>query len=203
MDFKHTAGLFIVIEGIDGTGKSTQCKRLGEWFEAQGREVVLSYEPTHGPWGSKLRESMTAGRLSAGEELELFLKDRQQHVEELIRPSLAAGKVVILDRYYFSTMAYQGARGFDPQEIRRRNEAFAPRPDLLLILDLDVETAHRRIGHRGDATNEFEQYDTLSKCRGIFLSLRDEDFVEVIDASVTMDEVTAAIRNAVGHSGLQ
>lgn len=197
MDSKHTAGLFIVIEGIDGTGKSTQCKRLGEWFEAKGREVVLSYEPTHGPWGSKLRESMTAGRLSPDEELELFLKDRQQHVEELIRPSLAAGKVVILDRYYFSTMAYQGARGFDPQEIQRRNEAFAPRPDLLLVLDLDVDTAHQRIGHRGDATNEFEQHDTLSKCREIFLSLRDEDFVEVIDAGGSLDQVSEQIRQVV------
>lgn len=194
-----TPGTFIVIEGIDGTGKSTQAKRLGEWFESRGREVVLSYEPTHGPWGRQLRESMTAGRLSADEELELFLKDRQQHVGELIQPALNAGKVVILDRYYFSTMAYQGARGFDPQAIRQRNEAFAPRPDLLLILDLDVDSAHQRIGHRGDSTNEFEQRDTLTQCREIFLSLKDDDFVEVIDASTGLDEVTAAIQDIVSR----
>ncbi|MDX1680354.1 MAG: dTMP kinase [Akkermansiaceae bacterium] len=193
-------GTFIVIEGIDGTGKSTQAKRLGEWYEAQGREVVLSFEPTKGPWGTKLRESMTAGRLNAEEELELFIKDRRQHVEELIQPALDAGKVVILDRYYFSTMAYQGARGFDPQAIRERNEAFAPRPDLLLILDLDVDTAHRRIGRRGDSTNEFEQRDTLTKCREIFLSLKDEDFVRVIDSNAEMDVVTSRIREAVSRS---
>jgi dTMP kinase len=190
-------GLFIVIEGIDGTGKSTQSKRLADWFRSRGREVVLSREPTDGPWGKKLRESATTGRLSAEEELECFLNDRREHVEMSIKPALAEGKVVILDRYYFSTMAYQGARGFDPAEIRLRNEAFAPRPDLLLILDLSVESAHSRIGARGDTTNEFEQRDTLSRCREIFLSLRDEPFACVIDAEPSLNVVTADILSVV------
>ncbi len=186
-------GLFIVIEGIDGTGKSTQAKRLAEWFRARGREVVLSREPTDGPWGKKLRESATTGRLSPEDELECFLNDRREHVEMTIKPALADGKVVILDRYYFSTMAYQGARGFDPAEIRRRNEAFAPQPDLLLILDLSIESAHGRIGSRGDTANEFEQRDTLTRCREIFLSLRNEPFARVIDAEPSLNEVSADI----------
>lgn len=190
-------GIFIVIEGIDGTGKSTQSKRLAEWFRSRGREVVLSREPTDGPWGKKLRESATTGRLSPVEELECFLNDRREHVEMSIKPALAEGKVVILDRYYFSTMAYQGARGFDPAEIRRRNEAFAPQPDLLLILDLSVESAHGRIGARGDTANEFEQRDTLTRCREIFLSLRDEPFACVIDAEPSLNEVTADILSVV------
>ncbi len=190
-------GLFIVIEGIDGTGKSTQASRLGEWFRAQGREVVVSREPTAGPWGKKVRESAASGRLSPEEELEYFLNDRRQHVEELIAPSLAAGKVVILDRYYFSTMAYQGARGFDPSEIRRQNEAFAPVPDRLLILDLDVDSALERIGARGDTANEFEKRENLVRCQEIFLSLRGEDFVRVIDSHGTLDEVAERIRQAV------
>lgn len=190
-------GLFIVIEGIDGTGKSTQVRRLGEWFVSRGREVVLSREPTDGPWGKKLRESAATGRLSPEDELQYFLKDRRQHVEELISPALAAGKVVILDRYYFSSMAYQGSRGFDPAEIRRLNEEFAPQPDLLLILDLDVDTAHQRIGHRGDSTNEFEKHESLTRCREIFLTLRDEPFVRVIDSNGSLDDVTARIENAV------
>jgi len=190
-------GIFIVIEGIDGTGKSTQSKRLAEWFRSRGREVALSREPTDGPWGKKLRESETTGRLSAEEELECFLNDRREHVEMSIKPALAEGKVVILDRYYFSTMAYQGARGFDPAEIRRRNEAFAPQPDLLLILDLSVESAHGRIGARGDTANEFEQRDTLGRCREIFLSLRDEPFACVIDAEPSLNEVTADILSVV------
>lgn len=190
-------GLFIVIEGIDGTGKSTQAKRLGEWFESQGREVVISREPTDGPWGRKLRESAATGRLSPQDELQYFLNDRRQHVEEKITPALSEGKVVILDRYYFSTMAYQGARGFDPAEIRRMNEEFAPIPDLLLILDLDVDTAHQRIGHRGDSTNEFEKKENLQRCREIFLSLMDEPFVRVVDSAGSLDEVSSRIISIV------
>jgi dTMP kinase len=190
-------GIFIVIEGIDGTGKSTQCKRLAQWFRSRGREVVLSREPTDGPWGKKLRESATSGRLLPEEEVEYFLKDRREHVEKTIVPALADGKAVILDRYYFSMMAYQGARGFDPIEIRRRNEEFAPRPDLLLILDLSIESAHTRIGTRGDTTNEFEQIDTLTRCREIFLSLRDESFAQVIDAEPSLNEVSADILSVV------
>ncbi len=189
-------GIFIVIEGIDGTGKSTQAKRLGRWFETRGREVVLSREPTDGPWGKKLRESASTGRLSPDDELQYFLNDRRQHVDELITPALAAGKVVILDRYYFSTMAYQGARGFDPAEIRRRNEEFAPPPHLLLILDLDVDTAHQRIGIRGDTTNEFEKRESLQRCRDIFLTLRDEPFTRVIDSNASIDEVSSRVRAA-------
>ncbi|MES2439747.1 MAG: dTMP kinase [Verrucomicrobiota bacterium] len=193
-------GLFIVIEGIDGTGKSTQAKRLGEWFSAQGREVVLSREPTAGPWGKKVRETGATGRLSPEDELQYFLNDRQQHVDELIEPSLAAGKVVILDRYYFSTMAYQGARGFDPQEIRRKNEAFAPVPDLLLIMDLDVDIALGRIGARGDIANEFEKRENLERCRDIFLSLKDESFARVINSNGTLEEIADQVVEAVKGS---
>ncbi len=190
-------GIFIVIEGIDGTGKSTQAARLGQWFKALGREVVLSREPTAGPWGRKLRESAATGRLSPEDELQYFLNDRREHVSDLIHPALVAGKVVILDRYYFSTMAYQGARGFDPAEIRRRNEEFAPVPDLLIILDLDVDAALARIGSRGDIANEFEKRGNLVRCQEIFRSLADEDFVEIVDSGGTPDAVAAEIQAIV------
>ncbi|MCX6864682.1 MAG: dTMP kinase, partial [Verrucomicrobia bacterium] len=137
------------------------------------------------------------GRLSPADELQYFLNDRRPHLTETISPALAAGKVVILDRYYFSTMAYQGARGFDPAEIRRLNEAFAPVPNLLLILDLDVDTALQRIGSRGDPATAFEQRENLQCCREIFLSLKDEPFTRVIDSSGTPDEVSARIRQTV------
>jgi dTMP kinase len=191
-------GLFIVLEGIDGTGKSTQAAALADWFRAEGREVVLSREPTDGPWGARLRASAETGRLSPEEELEYFLNDRRQHVEGKILPALQAGKVVILDRYYFSTMAYQGARGFDPLEIRRKNEEFAPPPDLLLILDLEVDTALQRIGARGDSANEFEKRGSLQRCRDIFLTLSGEPFARVIDSSVTPEAVARCIREAAG-----
>jgi dTMP kinase len=190
-------GIFIVLEGIDGTGKSTQARALANHLESHGHSVVLSREPTDGPWGKKLRESAETGRLSAHEELDYFLRDRHHHVTELILPSLAQGSSVVLDRYYFSTMAYQGARGLDPREIRCRNEAFAPPPDLLIILDLDVDTALRRIGSRGDSANEFEERATLQICRDIFRSLQSEPYCCVIDASGTLESVTAALLDVV------
>jgi dTMP kinase len=191
------SGLFIVIEGIDGTGKSTHAHRLAEKFLAQGRQVVLSREPTDGPWGTKLRASAATGRLSAADELEYFLNDRREHVEATIAPALAAGKVVVLDRYYFSTMAYQGARGFDPSKIRRLNEVFAPVPDLLLILDLEVDQALQRIGSRGDTANAFEQRENLQRCREIFLSLQHESFARVVDSNGSLDEVGLRIEHVV------
>lgn len=190
-------GLFIVLEGIDGTGKSTQSRQLAEWFREQGREVVASREPTDGPWGAKIRATAATGRLSPEEELDYFLKDRREHVEHLIAPALAAGKVVILDRYYFSTMAYQGSRGVDPVEIRRQNEAFAPVPDLLFILDLDVETALTRIGGRGDTANEFEKAESLAKCREIFLGLAGEPFVHVVPSNEGPEAVQERLREIV------
>jgi dTMP kinase len=137
--------------------------------------------------------------LSPQDELDYFLKDRKQHVDELIAPSLAAGKVVILDRYYFSSMAYQGARGFDPAEIRRLNEEFAPVPDLLIILDLDIDAALGRIGSRGDSANEFEKRGSLERCREIFLSLKNEPFVRIIDSAGSLEDVSATIRQIVGR----
>jgi dTMP kinase len=182
-------GLFIVIEGIDGTGKSTQAKMLEHALKQAGKTVILDREPSDGPYGKILRDSATTGRLSPQQELDLFHKDRKHHLDEIILPALQRGETVILDRYYFSTMAYQGQRGFDPQEIRETNLRFAPNPDILFILDLAVDQARERIGVRGDATNEFEQRDALQYCRDIFLSVSNEEFARVIDSSQTLDEI--------------
>ena len=174
-------GSLIIFEGIDGTGKSTQVRLLAEALEKQGEVVITSREPTDGPFGQKLRASMTEGRLSPEEELALFHDDRKDHIEHLILPSLAAGKVVILDRYYFSTMAYQGARGFDPQKIREENESFAPVPDHVFLLELPVEVALQRIGGRDGSGNTFEQEENLKACDAIFKEI-DEPFVHRVNA---------------------
>ncbi|MCP5535474.1 MAG: dTMP kinase [Akkermansiaceae bacterium] len=182
-------GKLIVIEGIDGTGKSTQATMLAEVLRQEGHEVVQSFEPTNGPWGRKLRESATTGRLTIEDELEYFLKDRRQHVEELIRPTVERGGIVILDRYYFSSMAYQGARGIDPAEIRGQNEAFAPKPDILIILDLPVDIALERIGGRDGEANEFEKRESLQFCRDLFLGLKGEPFAHVINTEAPIEEI--------------
>ena len=143
-------GRLIVFEGIDGTGKSTHIGHLRKYLEDRGLEVVQSFEPTRGPWGRMLRDSAVTGRLSVQEEVNLFLKDRREHVETLIAPALARGAWVLLDRYYLSMMAYQGARGVDPAAIRAANEEFAPVPDAVVWLDIPVSVALERIGSRAD-----------------------------------------------------
>jgi len=170
----------VAFEGIDGAGKTTQARLLAERLRNAGLSVVETKEPTRGPHGQRLRESAAAGRLrkAAGrlrkdEELQAFLEDRKHHVETLIAPALAQCRVVLVDRYYFSTAAYQGARGFDPEAIITVNESFAPKPDLLVLLDIPVEEALRRIGVRenGSGTNHFEKRTTLQKCAAIFRRL--------------------------------
>lgn len=185
-------GFLLAIEGIDGAGKSVQAKAVGAALTARGFDVVLTREPTDGPWGRRLRESARTGRLSPQDELEMFLKDREEHVRTLIRPGLAAGRVVITDRYYFSTVAYQGARGFDPDELLRRNELIAVEPHLLVLIDLDAHTGLARIGHRDGQANEFETLAQLSRTREIFLALRKPYLVRV-DGAMSAAALTGAI----------
>ncbi|MEM9081923.1 MAG: dTMP kinase [Verrucomicrobiota bacterium] len=175
------SGTLIVFEGIDGTGKSTQVHLLADALRKQGHTVVTSFEPTNGPAGQRLRQSMREGRLSPQQELDLFHEDRRHHVETLINPALQRGETVILDRYYFSTLAYQGTRGFNIDELRQLNESFAPQPNLLFILELDIETALSRIGVRDGQGNDFEKHETLSACAKTFSQLQG-DFIHRLSA---------------------
>ena len=168
MPGKTLTGFLVVIEGIDGAGKTTQARLLAEKVQEMGFSVVSSREPTNGRWGKLLKESAKNGRLPPEEELNAFIEDRKEHVAGLIRPHLENGRVVILDRYYFSTVAYQGARGMNVQELMQMNEAFAPEPDLLIILDVEPEIGLRRIHQRGDDANQFELEAALAKAREIF-----------------------------------
>lgn len=161
-------GYLIAIEGIDGAGKSTLADLVQALLTARKFRVVRSKEPTTGRWGRMLRDSALTGRLSLEEEVETFIKDRMEHVERLIIPALLEGKVVLLDRYYFSTVAYQGARGMDPAELMRRNETFAPEPDLLVLVDVDPQLGLERVRSRGNHADQFEKTGTLEKAREIF-----------------------------------
>jgi dTMP kinase len=180
------------LEGIDGAGKTTQAARLEAALASNKVPVLRTKEPTDGQWGNALRASATKGRMSPHDELALFLKDRREHVEMLITPALAAGKVVIVDRYYFSTVAYQGARGMDPGELLRINEAFAPEPDLLVFLDVDAEVGIKRIRERGDKQNAFEQEAALRDVARIFQSL-DFPYMARIPGTLPPEDITAGI----------
>src|ERR1700745_657562 len=113
-------GFLVAVEGIDGSGKTTQVERLAHYCDEKRLAYVLSKEPTSGKYGQLIRNSASRGRLSIEEEIDLFLKDRREHVDQVIQPALNEEKVVILDRYYFSTAAYQGAHGADPAIILSR-----------------------------------------------------------------------------------
>lgn len=191
-------GRLVVFEGIDGTGKSTQISYLREYLEGRGLEVAQSFEPTHGQWGRMLRDSAVTGRLSVEEEVGLFLKDRREHVETLIAPALARGAWVLLDRYYFSMMAYQGARGVDPAVIRAANEEFAPVPDAVVWLDIPVSVALERIGGRGER-DAFETEAGLTACRNVFASIHDPWMLRV-DADAGEKEVARRVLDALKPS---
>ncbi len=188
-------GILIVFDGIDGGGKTTQAKLLADILAAAGETVVLSKEPTDGPWGSKLRASATTGRMSLADELHAFTEDRKQHVANLIAPALARGEIVILDRYFYSTIAYQGARGGDVAAIEAEQRRIAPQPDVVLMFDLPPEVSLARISEsRGETPNEFEKLDSLREVRRIFLDLAERDqAIKRIDGTGSFDNVSTAI----------
>ena len=167
-------GIFAVFEGIDGAGKTVQIRRLAAALTAAGHEPVLSREPTSGPWGQKLRASATMGRLSPEDELDAFIHDRTEHVAGLIAPALAAGRIVLLDRYFYSTVAYQGIRGMDTAAVRADMERRFPIPDAVFLIDIDPALAVERIAHaRNDTPDEFEKIESLRRVREVFLTLGD------------------------------
>ena len=186
--------MLIAFEGIDGSGKSTQAAMLGEVLRREGREVVLTREPTHGPHGTKIRQSFTTGRLTAQEELDLLVADRREHVGSLIKPALERGAVVIIDRYYYSTVAYQGARGLDPRGVLELNRSFAPKPDLVFLVDLDSRVALERISARAGGRDLVETPDEQLRVRAAFLELaKTEPHFVVIDGSLSVAAMHAQI----------
>lgn len=163
-------GIFIVLEGIDGAGKSTQAKLLKLWLEERGYEVVLTKEPTDTPFGKLIRKLVLTGgkegiidgaKISHEAEALLFAADRAEHVDKLIRPALESGKIVISDRYFYSSLAYQWARGLDLEWLIDLNR-FAIRPDLVLLLDLPVKESMKRIRTRS-IKSEFDKIVELQK----------------------------------------
>jgi len=182
-------GLLIAIEGIDGAGKTTNARELFSYLENLGYQVLLLKEPSDSIYGRKIRSSEK--RLPAEEELRLFLLDREIDVKERIIPALEEGKIVIMDRYYYSNMAYQSARGIEAEKIRELNERFAPKPDLVIILDVSPETALERIKARGKRT-AFEEKEYLERVRENFLKIADERTV-VVNAERPLEEVREEI----------
>ena len=195
---KLERGYLIVFEGIDGTGKSTHCRLLGDYLKSLGATVRRLFEPTKGKWGMKIRKILAEGRgeVSPEEELSWFINDRKEDVEKNINPGLANKEIVILDRYYYSTAAYQGALGLDPKGICRENEAFAPKPDIVFLFTTTPEKCLERIQNSRMEKSSFERLDYLEKVQRIFDSF-DDPVIRRIDTTPPSDVVHEKLRSEV------
>ncbi|WP_297438928.1 dTMP kinase [Thermococcus sp.] len=204
--------MFIVMEGIDGAGKSTQARLLAEWFEEQGYETVLTKEPTDTAFGKLIRRLVLTGgregiidgaRISHEAEALLFAADRAEHVHKLIKPSVESGKVVISDRYFYSSLAYQWARGLDLEWLVDLNR-FAIRPDLTVLLDLPVKESMKRINGRSIKT-EFDKIAELQKkVRENYLQLAKRfPEVRIVNALADVEDIHNDIVALVEHEVLK
>ncbi len=205
---------FITLEGLDGTGKTTQLKALESHFRDQGRSCVITREPGGTSLGSLIRRALLevgTQPIAAPTELFLYLADRAQHVQDVILPALDAGKIVICDRYTDSTLAYQGyGRGIDLKFLRQLN-AFADlgvQPDLTFLLDCPVgvglsrtEQRHLNIASGQSREDRFE-HETLEfhqRVREVFLDMARTEprRFRIIDAARSVEEVTKEIRTLI------
>ena len=194
-------GRFIVFEGIDGAGKSTQIEKLRQKLMSEGRKVFITAEPTQSVTGGILRDALSGNyKRSASELAAMFLSDRVFHnVNESvgINQALEKGFDVISDRYYYSSFAYQGLDSdIDWVIDMNLNCPDIRRPDLCIFLDLDAEKSKSRIDSNRATVEIFEQAEILDKIRNkffdVFARLKDEN-IAIIDAGGSVDEVAVKI----------
>lgn len=187
------SGAFIVFEGADGAGKSSLCRRVSVQLMEMGIEVVLTAEPTHERIGAFIR-SGDAGSISQRTEALLFVADRNDHTEQITK-LVSEGKVVLCDRYFASTVAYQSAKldgdASDRDWLIDINRQFIGRPDATILLDIDPKVGMDRVGIRGEEISKFERLDFQNQVRENYLRLAKEFGFSVIDASQTQDQVFA------------
>ncbi len=196
------ASMFIVFDGVDGAGKSTQLQLAAQWFHDSGRDVLTCADPGSTELGQRIRQLLLGQHdipVSMRSEMLLFMTARAQLVDELVRPALAANKVVLCDRYTFSTVVYQGhAGGMDPAEIWTVNQVATGGlvPDLTLLFDMPVPVALQRIGARRLDRMESRGEDFLERVRQGFLleSQRWPKGVEIVPAGEPVDAVFARVK---------
>ncbi len=187
-------GILIALEGIDGTGKTSIIAVLQKRLTDDGFSVVTFKEPTNETVaGKKIRNSYIAGRVSLEEELQWFIDDREWDVKERILPSLVEKKIVLMDRYFFSTACYQGARMNDDwSSILKTNRAKFPEPDLTIIIDVDPGIAQQRIVKDRQKSNTFEELDYQRNVRQLFMEIIKKDPIGIfllVDGEAPLIEI--------------
>ncbi|MHA1156239.1 MAG: dTMP kinase [Candidatus Heimdallarchaeota archaeon] len=187
-------GILIAFEGIDGTGKTSIIRVLLERLTNDGFNVVTFKEPTNETEaGKKIRTSYSDGRVSLEDELQWFIDDREWDVKERILPSLAEKKIVLMDRYFFSTACYQGVRMNDDWiSILKTNRSMFPEPDLTIIIDVDPRISQQRILKDRQKSNTFEELDYQRNVRKLFLEIINKDSIGnylLLDGEAPLDEI--------------
>ena len=188
-------GLFITFEGGDGCGKTTQIELLNKYLKSKGYETLLTREPGAKGLGIKIREILLNydGEVSPTCESFLFLADRAQHIDCIIKPALKEGKIILCDRHTDSTVAYQGyGRGLDIDRINMLNNIATSglKPDLTIVLDVDVETSMQRVGKEKDRM-ESAGIEFFKRVRNGFLEIarKEPDRVKVINSADTIENI--------------
>lgn len=205
-------GAFITFEGIDGSGKSTQVRLLSSVLRLRGMDVMQTREPGGTPLGARLREALLDAQEQVDPlaELLLYAADRAQHVRALLLPALAAGRVVLSDRYADATVAYQGAgRGFEPSLVDEVTSIATGglKPDLTLLFDLSVAESSERSRLRTTAGDGERSFDRLeleteifhTRVRDAYLKIAaaEPERVRIVDARLSVEEIHAHVVNIV------
>ena len=192
-------GRFIVLEGIDGAGKSIQCRKLAGYLFEKSKEnkIFLTREPTHSRYGNKIRKMLkeeTNPKENAEIYLDLFLKDRKHHLKNYIMPLLKKGCIIMSDRYKYSTITYQQAQGLDFNLIVDKHENLLV-PDLVIIIDVPVDIVFERI-KKIRKMEKFENKEFMERLRKNYLDLKDrlKENIVIIDGNKPVEEVFKDIK---------
>lgn len=194
-------GFFIVFEGLDGSGQTTQAKLLEKFLEKRNKEVLLTKEPTEGDNRTKVApaiQKILTGEVDASDKKlqSLFIEDRRLHLENQIEPALKEGKIVICDRYEYSTIAYGAAQGVEKEYLEDKQEEF-PEPDLTIFLDVPSDVCEERIEARGEERSIFENPGKLEKIENVYADLVKEYNMEVVDGNgdASAEEVARRVQS--------
>ncbi|MEM4662451.1 MAG: dTMP kinase [Candidatus Diapherotrites archaeon] len=197
-------GKFIVFEGIDGCGKGTMLSLTAKWlFSMEFDNILLTREPTYSGAGKHIRNILRLDKEPSEKAklmLSLYLEDRKQHIENVIKPALRLNSIVLCDRYKYSTICYQHTQGIPIEKIIAAHKRMLI-PDLVLILDVDVDIAMARMSAERKTREKFEKKDFLADVRSVYLRLPDilpDENIKIIDANKTTDEVFESVKREVG-----
>ena len=192
-------GLFITFEGADGCGKTTQLNLLREYLQNNNFDVLVTREPGAKGLGEKLRDILLNydGEVSSRCESFLFLADRAQHIDTIVKPALKKGQIILCDRHTDSTVAYQGyGRGLDIEQINKLNDIATDglKPDLTFVFDIDITTSMLRVGNEKDRM-ESAGNDFFERVRKGYLEIakNEPERVKVIDAKKPIDKVFESV----------